>query len=231
MPGVKAKPIEERFWAAVVKTESPILEGHGPCWLYGAKPRNKYAAISRGVGLGVTAAHRFSFELHGSEIPRGKFVCHRCDIKNCVNPSHLYVGDHEDNNQDNRERGLFKAPKVRTARVKTRPGEGSHGRKLGVEYIERLKAEYASGEFTQMELAKRYGVSQGTISATVRGAKNMGDGKGGGKRAGNFKRKLSPESLAEIKSLYAAGGHTQSELAERFGCDQTYVSLIVRGMN
>lgn len=36
--------------------------------------------------------------------------------------------------------------------------------------------------------------------------------------------------LEEIKALYATGQHTQTALAERFGCDQTYVSLIVRGL-
>lgn len=230
MPGVKAKPIEERFWAAVVKTEFPILDGLGPCWLYGGKPRSRYASISKGVGLGNVNAHRFSFEMHKGQLGRGKYVCHRCDVKNCVNPDHLYAGDHEDNNEDNRKRGLFTGPKVRWARVRTKPGEAAHGRKLGQEYVERLKAEYASGKFTQMELARRYGVSQGTVSATIRGVKNMGAGKPAGeKRSGFFRRKLAPEVIEQIRNLYAKGQHTQQQLAERFGCDQTYVSLIVRG--
>jgi transposase len=229
MPGKRSMPIEARFWRAVVKTELPILEGRGPCWLYGGKGYgNKYGVISKGVGLGNTTAHRFSYELHKGEIPRGKFVCHRCDVRNCVNPDHLYAGDHEDNNRDSRERGLFVGAPVRNARVKTKPGEGSHGRKLGREYIDRLLAEYAAGKFTQQQLAVRYGVSQGTVSATIRGVKNMGTGTYSKKRSGNFRRKFAPEVLQEIKALYATGKHTQTELAERFGCDQTYVSLIVR---
>ena len=36
------------------------------------------------------------------------------------------------------------------------------------------------------------------------------------------------EMKTEIRSLYATGKHTQSALAERFGCDQTYISLIVK---
>lgn len=228
MPGVKARPLEERFWAAVVKTEIPVLEGRGPCWLYGGKPRKRYASMSRGVGLGNTTAHRFSFELHNGPLLRGKYVCHRCDIKNCVAPLHLYEGDHEDNNEDNRKRGLFNAPKVRIARVKTKPGEGSHGRKLGAEYVERMKAEYAAGKFTQAELAKRYEVSQATVSATIRGAKNMGDGKGSAPRIGHYRRKLTDEAKTRIRDLYATGDFTQKQLAEQFGCDQTNISLIVK---
>jgi transcriptional regulator with XRE-family HTH domain len=32
-----------------------------------------------------------------------------------------------------------------------------------------------------------------------------------------------------MRALYETGQFTQQQLAERFGCDQTYVSLIVRG--
>ncbi len=231
MPGKAAKPLEERFWERVVKTEAPILDGKGPCWLFGGRGfGNKYGQLSKGKGLGNITAHRFSFELHKGALARGKFACHECDTKNCVNPDHLYAGDHEDNNEDNRKRGLFTGPKVRRAQVRTKLGEAAHGRKLGQEYVERLKAEYASGKFTQMELARRYGVSQGTVSATIRGVKNMGAGKPAGeKRSGFFRRKLAPEVIQQIRSLYAEGQHTQQQLAERFGCDQTYVSLIVRG--
>lgn len=228
MSGKSSMPIEARFWRGVVKTELPILEGFGPCWLYGGKDYgNKYGIISKGVGLGNTTTHRYSYELHKGEIPRGKFVCHRCDVRNCVNPDHLYAGDHEDNNRDSRERGLFVAPPVRTARVKTRRGEAPGNRKLGFEYAERLRAEYATGKYTQMQLAARYNVSQGCVSMTIRGF-NTGNGSGGKKRSGNFRRKFAPEVLEQIKELYATGQHTQAALAERFGCDQTYVSLICK---
>lgn len=230
MPGRAARPLVERFWERVVKTDVPILEGKGPCWLFGGKGfGNKYGQLSRGKGLGNITAHRFSFELHNGPLARGKYACHECDVKNCVNPAHLYEGDHEDNNDDNRKRGLFTGPKAQSARVKTKPGEGRFNRKLGAEYVERLKAEYASGKYTQTELAQRYGVSQGTVSATIRGVKNMGQGTDGKTRSGFYRRKLSPEAIDQIRSLYATGAHTQKQLAERFGCDQTYVSLIVRG--
>ncbi len=229
MSGVKAKPLFQRFWARVVKTGTPVLDGKGPCWLFGGNSfGNKYGVMSRGPGLGNVTAHRYSFELHKGPLTRGKYACHECDRKNCVNPRHLYEGDHEDNNEDSRVRGLFVGAKVRSARIKTRPGEARFNRKLGLDDVKRLRAEYAAGSFTQMQLAKRYGVSQGTVSATIRGVKNMGAGGDGKRRTGNFRRKLSVESIEQIRRLYAQGDHTQQQLAEQFGCHQTYVSMLVR---
>lgn len=230
MPGPVAVPVEERFWSRVVKCEVETVVGLGPCWLYGGKHfGNKYGQLSLGPGMGNTTAHRFSMELHGGEIPRGKFACHRCDVRNCVNPAHLYAGDHEDNSADIVERKRHAKNTGRIGKVQ-RPGELPQNRKLSKETADRLRAEYATGDYTQMQLAKRYGVSQGTVSATIRGVKNMGAATGGKTRTGNFRRKFAPSVLEEIKTLYATGQHTQTSLAERFGCDQTYVSLIVRGL-
>lgn len=46
-------------------------------------------------------SHRVSFMLStGSEIPDGKQINHHCDIRCCVNPDHLYLGDKKDNVMD-----------------------------------------------------------------------------------------------------------------------------------
>lgn len=230
MPGPRAKPVADRFWARVEKQEVETVAGLGPCWLYGGKRfGNKYAQITYGPGLGHTMAHRFSMELHSGPIPRGKFACHRCDVRNCVNPDHLYAGDHEDNTADILERKRIGHTSGRPIGSVPRRRELPRNRALSLEHAERMRAEYESGKFTQVQLARRYQVSQGTVSATIRRIKNMGATHGGKPRTGHYRVKVTPEMKAQMKAMYATGKHSQQELAEKFGCDQTYVSLIVRG--
>lgn len=229
--GPKPKSAEERFWSRVQKQE-------GGCWLYnGPDFGNKYGQLSRTNDRRypkMVSAHRFSYEIHNGPIKDGGVICHKCDVKNCVNPDHLYCGTQQDNVRDIVERGRSANKTGRVVRLVDAAKRYRGGIKLRRELQERVKSEYQSGKFTQVELAKRYRCSQATISATIRGAKNQSNGTGGKKRSGHFRRKVQPEQYQEIRDLYATGQFTQNALAERFGIDQTTVSAIInfklRGM-
>ncbi len=102
-------PAEERFWRKVAKGTD------GECWLWnGAKRASGYGKLNAGgINGGKITAHRFSYILHhGSPIPEGMEICHKCDTPACVNPSHLFLGTHQDNMTDMAIKGRRKATRI-----------------------------------------------------------------------------------------------------------------------
>jgi hypothetical protein len=69
------------------------------CWLWTAAI-NKHGYGLTKLTKKTRTAHRVLYELFKGEIPEGKFVCHSCDVRHCVNPEHLWIGTTEDNMKD-----------------------------------------------------------------------------------------------------------------------------------
>lgn len=74
------------------------------CWEWNkVKDRNGYgqchsARVAKAGG--VTRAHQLSWTTFFGPIPKGLFVCHKCDNPSCVHPDHLFLGTALDNNMD-----------------------------------------------------------------------------------------------------------------------------------
>ena len=87
----------DKFWR-LVDNKNP-----GECWLW------EHSIDKNGYGRfrSKYLAHRKAYELE-FEPPGDKNVNHYCDVKNCVNPSHLYLGTQQDNMNDAKIRGQIK---------------------------------------------------------------------------------------------------------------------------
>ena len=105
--------VEQRFWAKVDRSDP---DG---CWTWtGSIRRDGYGQFCLGVGRHMSA-HRFAYSHEVGPIPPGMFVCHRCDNKKCVNPSHLFVGTRADNMKDMADKGRAWNPTADANRAKT----------------------------------------------------------------------------------------------------------------
>ena len=74
------------------------------CWLWTGAQVHGYAGIWLSTG-GIVRVHRLVWTLVHGTIPKGQFVLHKCDVRGCVNPSHLELGDNAKNLEDARLRG------------------------------------------------------------------------------------------------------------------------------
>lgn len=138
---------QERFWSCVDRSDG--------CWTWtGAKSKGGYGRFK--ADGRQHAAHRVSYALANTPLPRNVFVCHRCDNPACVRPDHLFAGDHLANMQDMVSKGRSTKGRIPpSARLTERD----------VEVIRRLSALGVG----QREIGLAFDVATSTIAHVVTG--------------------------------------------------------------
>lgn len=142
--------VRERFLAKV------CLQRDGGCWLWQGLIRPDGYGATRYEGK-EQGAHRVAWKLFRGEIPPGIVVCHRCDVRACVNPAHLFLGTAAENARDMIEKG------------RNRRGENHGSAKLTWTQVRRIKAMLAEDRMYISEIAREFGVSETTIRAIKAG--------------------------------------------------------------
>lgn len=211
MYGPKPKPLKERFWSKVTKGENQA------CWPWqGCTNGADYGMILH-EGTKVLA-HRVAWELkHGTKIPDGMIVMHKCDNPRCVNPRHLELGTQRDNMEDRSD--------------KRRDQHAAPYSRLIPKDVRTIVRRYTKGE-PQEKIAEDYGISGPTVSQIIRGkiwthvTANLILPERG--RRNPRDRKLNDDAIRELRKRYSLGEH-QKQLAEEFGVSKALVQQIVTG--
>jgi hypothetical protein len=142
----------QRFWSKATITANPEK-----CWNWTAyKVKRGYGRIR--LGDKSHLAHRVAYYLTYGEYPEDLLVCHSCDNPACINPNHLFLGTTLDNVTDKMQKGRHDPSR----------GEKNGLAKLTWDKVRMIRSQYATGQFTQKQLAQHYGIGKSVLSRVVR---------------------------------------------------------------
>ena len=134
--------------------------GANECWLWtGFIRENGYGVI--GIKGKEYKAHRVSYFVEHGRTDNDRLVLHRCDVRACVNPTHLFLGTPKDNSQD----------AVMKGRNTKLYGEQNGKAKPTRAAVRAIRRMCRRGGIYQKTVAKQFGVSEAAVSYVVNGGR------------------------------------------------------------
>lgn len=152
--------LADRFWSHVQITED--------CWLWiGARGVEGYGVIR--IDGRSQRAHRIVWQLTFGSIPAGMDVCHHCDIRACVRPSHLFLGTRADNTRDRHQKGRDAHGDAHGTHThpESFPRGEKHVRAKLTEVDVRSIRQLSIEGMTQVRLAQKFGMSRRSIRSVL----------------------------------------------------------------
>lgn len=147
---------------AKAKIVSRILISETGCWEWtGYIEKNGYGKIT--FRRKRQSVHRLSYSSFKGDIPEGMDVCHRCDVRHCVNPEHLFVGTRKQNMED----CVNKGRQAKGDKLQHLVGEKCNFSKLCSDDVIQIRKLKSEGVKTS-EIAFKFNVSGDNIRRIVR---------------------------------------------------------------
>jgi hypothetical protein len=141
------------IWARVNRTSG--------CWLWtGSRGSHGYGQVT--IRRRVLTVHRLVWEALFGPIPQGSCVLHRCDVRNCVRPDHLFLGTRGENSADMWSKGRGISPPNFVRR-----GEEHRSAKLTAGDVRSIRTRAALGA-NRGDLARNFGVTRSLIGQILR---------------------------------------------------------------
>ena len=137
------------FWSRVKK-----LRGRDGCWLWTGGVNHKGYGKFYANGNPNIRAHKFAFKLANRKLPRGKLLCHRCDVRRCVRPTHMFVGTIADNQKDMARKG------------RARFGERHPQAHISASTVSKVRCLYRGG-MRQVNISRKLRLPSSTVSRIV----------------------------------------------------------------
>jgi len=114
-------------------------------------------------------AHRLSWIENFGEIPKGICVCHKCDNRSCIKPSHLFLGSYKENMRDAKTKGRMASGKRNGAYThpeKLRIGTNNGNSKLTPDKVKEIRTLHQEGNSLR-GLGRIFKIDQGTVAQIV----------------------------------------------------------------